>query len=332
MLPSSDPTRVEFPVRSEDDYSEEEDEEEDEEEEEEYDGEIPQPELEPRSRRCLVGDVGVCVIPGDSEEEEEDNEEDEDGGRGDACGEDSDSDGSVLYKEDSSDEDEEDEPPLSKEPAFLYVNLLSVGSASHPAPCPPGPAFRRSGQQGEEEGHAGSEAQRPALRPGPGQVCPGQERQGRPAPGTDGPDLAEPGAVGGHQDADQHHAHPVRTDAAVLHRLAASPMFVPLLPRMTKVMKRCKNSHSFFPPSGDLARDPLPRSWNKETSFTVSAGWLFLPSCVTSEAFKRPRSSRCAAFPASSFESSRNNPSMIPFFQPKTRLTDKLRSERSSGG
>lgn len=36
------------------------------------------------------------------------------------------------------------------------------------------------------------------------------------------------------------------------------------------MIKRCKNSCSFFPPLGDLARDPLPRSWNKETSFTVS--------------------------------------------------------------
>lgn len=107
----------EFPIRSEDDYSEEEDEEEDDEEEEEYDGEIPQPELEPRSRRCLVGDVGVCVIPGDCEEETEEDEE-----RGDVCGEDSDSDGSVLYKEDSSDEDEEDEPPLSRNiPLNNYV-------------------------------------------------------------------------------------------------------------------------------------------------------------------------------------------------------------------
>lgn len=101
-----------FPTRSEDDYSEEEDEEDEDDDEEEYDGEIPQPELEPRSRRCLVGD-GVCVIPGDSEEEE-DNEEEDDEGRGGMCGEDSDSDGSVLYKEDSSDEDEEDEPPLSR--------------------------------------------------------------------------------------------------------------------------------------------------------------------------------------------------------------------------
>ncbi|XP_034410396.1 phosphatase and actin regulator 4B [Cyclopterus lumpus] len=97
---------------SEDDYSDEE-EEEDDEEEEEYDGEIPQPELEPRSRRCLVGDAGVCVIPGgnnNSSEEEEDEEEVE-GGENDMRGEDCDSDGPVLYKDEDS--DEEDEPPLS---------------------------------------------------------------------------------------------------------------------------------------------------------------------------------------------------------------------------
>ncbi|KAL7393902.1 hypothetical protein ABVT39_017513 [Epinephelus coioides] len=103
---------------SEDDYSEEEEEEEeDDEEEEEYDGEIPQPELEPRSRRCLVGDAGVCVIPGgnSSEEEEEEGEEEEgdEEEEHDMHGEDSDSDGPVLYKDEESDEDEEDEPPLS---------------------------------------------------------------------------------------------------------------------------------------------------------------------------------------------------------------------------
>ncbi|KAM8870035.1 phosphatase and actin regulator 4B isoform 3-T5 [Spinachia spinachia] len=90
---------------SEDDYSEEEDEEED----EEYDGEIPQPELEPRSRRCLVGDAGVSVIPGGNSSEEEDEEEDDE--EGGVRGEDSDSDGPVLYKEEDS--EEEDEPPLS---------------------------------------------------------------------------------------------------------------------------------------------------------------------------------------------------------------------------
>ncbi|KAM3873410.1 phosphatase and actin regulator 4B [Diretmus argenteus] len=99
---------------AEDDYSEEEEEEEeDDEEEEEYDGEIPQPELEPRSRRCMIGEPGVCVIPeGDNSSEEEEEEEEEEEGEHDMRGEDSDSDGPVLYKEDS-DEDEEDEPPPS---------------------------------------------------------------------------------------------------------------------------------------------------------------------------------------------------------------------------
>ncbi|XP_054869801.1 phosphatase and actin regulator 4B isoform X5 [Amphiprion ocellaris] len=99
---------------SEDDYSEEEEEEEDDEEEEEYDGEIPQPELEPRSRRCLVGDAGVCIIPGGNSSEEEEDEEDEDEeGEHDMHGEDTDSDGPDLQKDEDSDEDEEDEPPLS---------------------------------------------------------------------------------------------------------------------------------------------------------------------------------------------------------------------------
>ncbi|XP_075868725.1 phosphatase and actin regulator 4B isoform X4 [Nelusetta ayraudi] len=103
---------------AEDDYSEEEEDDEeedvDDEEVEEYDGEIPQPELEPRSRRCLVGDAGVCIIPGEnsSEEEEDEDEEDEDEEHN-MHGEDSDSDGPVLYKDEDSDEDSEDEPPPS---------------------------------------------------------------------------------------------------------------------------------------------------------------------------------------------------------------------------
>ncbi|KAM9723216.1 phosphatase and actin regulator 4B isoform 6-T9 [Menidia menidia] len=94
---------------SEDDYSEEEDDE----EEEEYDGEIPQPELEPRSRRCLIGDAGICVIPGGNSSEEEEEEEDDEEEERDLHGEDSDSDGPVVHKEEDSDEDEEDEPPPS---------------------------------------------------------------------------------------------------------------------------------------------------------------------------------------------------------------------------
>lgn len=89
---------------------------------EEYDGEIPQPELEPRSRRCLVGDAGVCIIPGEnsSEEEEDEDEEDEDEEHN-MHGEDSDSDGPVLYKDEDSDEDSEDEPPPSKT-EFLHFH------------------------------------------------------------------------------------------------------------------------------------------------------------------------------------------------------------------
>ena len=56
-----------------------------------------QTELEPRSRRAMVGDPRVSVIhegggPGDSEEE-------------------SDSDGPILYRDDDDDDDDEDSPP-----------------------------------------------------------------------------------------------------------------------------------------------------------------------------------------------------------------------------
>uniref|UniRef100_A0A8C7WTE6 Phosphatase and actin regulator 4 n=1 Tax=Oryzias sinensis TaxID=183150 RepID=A0A8C7WTE6_9TELE len=93
--------------RSEDDYSEEEDDE----EEEEYDGEIPQPELEPRSRLCLIGDAGVCFLPGEngSEGEEVEEDEEEEEGEHHMREDDSDSDGPMLHK----DEDEENEPPPS---------------------------------------------------------------------------------------------------------------------------------------------------------------------------------------------------------------------------
>uniref|UniRef100_A0A8C8CFE4 Phosphatase and actin regulator 4 n=1 Tax=Oncorhynchus tshawytscha TaxID=74940 RepID=A0A8C8CFE4_ONCTS len=84
-------------------------EEDDDDEEEEYDGELPQPELEPRSRRCMVGEPSINVIPeGPNSSEEEEEEEEQDLQR-----EDSDSDGPVLYKDENSDEDEEDEPPPS---------------------------------------------------------------------------------------------------------------------------------------------------------------------------------------------------------------------------
>ncbi|KAK2910419.1 phosphatase and actin regulator 4B isoform X1 [Channa argus] len=118
---------------SEDDYSEEE--EDDDEEEEEYDGEIPQPELEPRSRRCLVGEAGVCVIPGgnssEEEEEEEEEEEDEEGER-DLHGEDSDSDGPVHHKDEDS--DEEDEPiPSALASKVTRKDTLALKLGSRPS-------------------------------------------------------------------------------------------------------------------------------------------------------------------------------------------------------
>ncbi|XP_018610274.1 phosphatase and actin regulator 4B isoform X3 [Scleropages formosus] len=96
---------------NEEDYTDEE------EEEDEDDDDLPlppehlpppQPELEPRSRRCLVGDLSVSIIPeaegpASSEEEDIDEEEAEEEEQAD----DSDSDGPVLYKdEDSDDEDD----------------------------------------------------------------------------------------------------------------------------------------------------------------------------------------------------------------------------------
>lgn len=96
-----------------------------------------QPELEPRSRRGLVGDPRVGVIPE---------------GRGDSEDEESDSDGPILYRDD--DEDDED-VPISKmdfKLAWTFTKLcistltLSVSGS------------RRPGEPCEEEGHVGHEA------------------------------------------------------------------------------------------------------------------------------------------------------------------------------
>lgn len=56
-----------------------------------------QPELEPRSRRGLIGDPRVSVIP-------------EGGGPGDSE-EESDSDGPILYREDEESDEDEEGPP-----------------------------------------------------------------------------------------------------------------------------------------------------------------------------------------------------------------------------
>lgn len=58
------------------------------------------PEFEPRSRKAMIGDDKVSVIP-------------EVSGPGEDSEEDSDSDGPIPYREDQ-DEDDEDEVPLSK--------------------------------------------------------------------------------------------------------------------------------------------------------------------------------------------------------------------------
>uniref|UniRef100_A0A1A8RWL8 Phosphatase and actin regulator 4 n=1 Tax=Nothobranchius rachovii TaxID=451742 RepID=A0A1A8RWL8_9TELE len=132
---------------SEDDYSEEE-EEEDDEEEEEYDGEIPQPELEPRSRRCLVGDAGICIIPGGNSSDEEE-EEDEDG---DHKREDSESD--APKDEDS---DEEDEPPPSALASRVKrKDTLALKLSSRPC-APDRDRFtqERSGREDQPPGQTG---------------------------------------------------------------------------------------------------------------------------------------------------------------------------------
>lgn len=67
-----------------------------------------QPELEPRSRRGLVGDSRVGVIPE---------------GRGDSEDEESDSDGPILYRDDDDDED----VPISK----IEFKLLDLYKAVH---------------------------------------------------------------------------------------------------------------------------------------------------------------------------------------------------------
>ncbi|XP_058252932.1 phosphatase and actin regulator 4B isoform X3 [Hemibagrus wyckioides] len=124
---------------AEDDYSDEEEEEEedeeDEEEEEEDEDEPPpehlpppqiQPELEPRSRRCLVGDVNIRIMPeGSDSSEDEEREEDQQA-------DESDSDGPVLYKEEESDE-EEDSPPSSLASRVKRKDTLALKLSSRPS-------------------------------------------------------------------------------------------------------------------------------------------------------------------------------------------------------
>ncbi|XP_077431501.1 phosphatase and actin regulator 4B isoform X3 [Vanacampus margaritifer] len=137
---------------SEDDYSEEEEEEDDDddEEDEEYDGEIPQPKLEPRSRRGLVVDAGVCLPGGENGEEEESEDDDEDEDHR----EDSDSDGPVPFKEEESDEEEE---PLSALASKVKrKDTLALKLSSRPsAPDRDRFAQERSSRDDQPPGQAG---------------------------------------------------------------------------------------------------------------------------------------------------------------------------------
>ncbi|XP_028836627.1 phosphatase and actin regulator 4B isoform X3 [Denticeps clupeoides] len=113
------------------DYSEEEEEEDDGEEDEPPPEHIPppQPELEPRSRRCLVGELSVSIIQEAADSSEEEEEEDED-----VRGEESDSDGPVLYKDEDSDEDEEDEcPPSALASRVKRKDTLALKLSSRPS-------------------------------------------------------------------------------------------------------------------------------------------------------------------------------------------------------
>ncbi|XP_073702939.1 phosphatase and actin regulator 4B isoform X4 [Garra rufa] len=120
----------------EDDYSDEEEEEEDDDDDDDDDEPPPdhlpspqsQPELEPRSRRCLVGDLSVSIIPeGNNSSEEEDDEEDQQP-------EESDSDGPVLYKDDESDEDEDDDsPPSALASRVKRKDTLALKLSSRPS-------------------------------------------------------------------------------------------------------------------------------------------------------------------------------------------------------
>ncbi|XP_050987520.1 phosphatase and actin regulator 4B isoform X4 [Labeo rohita] len=118
----------------EDDYSDEEEEEEDDDDDDEEPppDHLPspqsQPELEPRSRRCLVGDLSVSIIPeGNNSSEEEEDEEDQQP-------EESDSDGPVLYKDDESDEDEDDDsPPSALASRVKRKDTLALKLSSRPS-------------------------------------------------------------------------------------------------------------------------------------------------------------------------------------------------------
>lgn len=70
---------------------------------------LRKPEFEPRSRRGMIGDDRVSVIP-------------EGGGPGEDSEEDSDSDGPILYREDNDDDEDDEEGPPSKSVFLIHVS------------------------------------------------------------------------------------------------------------------------------------------------------------------------------------------------------------------
>lgn len=131
-----------------------------------------QPEMEPRSRRGLVGDPRVGVIPegrGDSEEE-------------------SDSDGPILYR------DDDEDVPISKMDFKLAWTVTKLQSSTMTAFVS---RFRRAGEPGQEEGHLGHEA----GATGEG----GAGSSGEPGR----PELEQQGAVGGDEEQDRDHSDQV---------------------------------------------------------------------------------------------------------------------------
>lgn len=96
------------------------------------------PELEPRSRRCLVGEVSIIPEgegPDTSEEDEdEDEEEIDESPEDEPLGEDSDSDGPVHYKdEDDSDEDDEEVPTSALASRVRRKDTLALKLSSRPS-------------------------------------------------------------------------------------------------------------------------------------------------------------------------------------------------------
>ncbi|MEQ2197085.1 hypothetical protein XENOCAPTIV_022623, partial [Xenoophorus captivus] len=136
-----------------------------------------QPEMGPRSRRALIGDPRVTIIP-------------ERGGHGDSE-EDSDSDGPILYRDDDEEEEDEEEeegPPMS----WIHMHPCKYGGLMY---------NRWAGEPCEEKGHIGSEA---------GETREAGSRTKGSSGKPRGDELEQQRAVGGFEEQDRYHAHTAR--------------------------------------------------------------------------------------------------------------------------